>query len=292
MKLTHLIILSFIFLARGFGEGLPMQTTLDSSVNESSGLLMIDGKLITHNDSDETPELFEINKKTGAVERSVYVKNVKNHDWEDIAADKDYIYIGDFGNNLGNRENLMVYKISKKEYHNTENDTVVAEKIEFNYATQTNYNPARYSSNFDAEALISYKDNLYIFTKNWDDKNTDIYKLSKEPGNYTAEKIDTIETNGLITGAEYDEKNDRVLLVGSGIPTPFLIELKNFSNGKFSNGKFLKHDLEPQLGASIQIEGITMTENNACYLSAEKSITGASALYKFDFDKSVNKIEM
>ncbi|SHI55937.1 hypothetical protein SAMN04488096_102362 [Mesonia phycicola] len=292
MKLTHLIILSFIFLARGFGEGLPMQTTLDSSVNESSGLLMIDGKLITHNDSDETPELFEINKKTGAVERSVYVKNVKNNDWEDIAADKDYIYIGDFGNNLGNRENLMVYKISKKEYHNTENDTVVAEKIEFNYATQTNYNTARYSSNFDAEALISYKDNLYIFTKNWDDKNTDIYKLSKEPGNYTAEKIDTIETNGLITGAEYDEKNDRVLLVGSGIPTPFLIELKNFSNGKFSNGKFLKHDLEPQLGASIQIEGITMTENNACYLSAEKSITGASALYKFDFDNSVNKIEM
>ena len=292
MKLTHLIILSFIFLARGFGEGLPMQTALDSSVNESSGLLMMDGKLITHNDSDETPELFEINESTGAVERSVYIKNVKNNDWEDIAADEEYIYIGDFGNNLGNRENLMVYKISKEEYHNTNNDTVIAEKIEFNYATQTNYNTARYSSNFDAEALISYQDHLYIFTKNWDNKNTDVYKLSKKPGNYTAEKVDTIETNGLITGAEYDEKNDRVLLVGSGIPTPFLIELKDFSDGKFSNGKFLKHDLEPQLGASIQIEGITMAENNACYLSAEKSITGASALYKFDFDKSVNKIEM
>jgi len=289
MKLTHLILLSFLFLARGFGEEIPLLTSLDSKVNESSGLLLLDDQLITHNDSDEPNELYEIDVNNGNVLRTVVVTNVENNDWEDLAEDEEFLYIGDFGNNLGSRKDLKVYKIEKEAYRNAENDSIQAEIINFSYANQEEYSPARFNSNFDAEALISYQDKLYIFTKNWENKKTDVYELSKTPGTYELEKIDTIETEGLITGATYDELNDRILLCGNSVPTPFIIELKEFSHGKFSNGKMKKYNLQPQLGASIQIEGITMINKNECYLSAEKSITGTSALYKYTFDKSLDQ---
>ncbi|MEO2060664.1 MAG: hypothetical protein ABGW76_11355 [Mesonia sp.] len=289
MKLTHLILLSFLFLARGFGEEIPLLTSLDSKVNESSGLLFLDDQLITHNDSDEPNELYEIDVNNGNVLRTVVVTNVENNDWEDLAEDEKFLYIGDFGNNLGSRKDLKVYKIEKEAYRNAENDSIQAEIINFSYTNQEEYSPARFNSNFDAEALISYQDKLYIFTKNWENKKTDVYELSKTPGTYELEKIDTIETEGLITGATYDELNDRILLCGNSVPTPFIIELKEFSHGKFSNGKMKKYNLQPQLGASIQIEGITMINKNECYLSAEKSITGTSALYKYTFDKSLDQ---
>ena len=289
MKLTHLILLSFLFLARGFGEEIPLLTSLDSKVNESSGLLLLDDQLITHNDSDEANELYEIDANNGNVLRTVVVTNVENNDWEDLAEDDEFLYIGDFGNNLGSRKDLKVYKIAKEVYKNSENDSIQAEIINFSYANQEEYLPARFNSNFDAEALISYQDKLYIFTKNWENKKTDVYELSKTPGTYKLEKIDTIETEGLITGATYDELNDRILLCGNSMPTPFIIELKEFSRGKFSNGEMKKYNLQPQLGASIQIEGITMINKNECYLSAEKSITGTSALYKYTFDKNLDQ---
>ena len=289
MKLTHLILLSFLFLARGFGEEIPLLTSLDSKVNESSGLLLLDDQLITHNDSDEANELYEIDAKNGNVLRTVVVTNVENNDWEDLTEDEEFLYIGDFGNNLGSRKDLKIYKIEKEAYKNAENDSIQAEIINFSYANQEEYLPARFNSNFDAEALISYQDKLYIFTKNWENKKTDVYELNKTPGTYELEKIDTIETEGLITGATYDELNDRILLCGNSVPTPFIIELKEFSHGKFSNGEMKKYNLQPQLGASIQIEGITMINKNECYLSAEKSITGTSALYKYTFDKSLDQ---
>lgn len=284
MKITHLILISFLFLARGFGEDVPMMTALDSKVNESSGLAYVNDKIITHNDSDEEPELYEVNPKTGKVLRTVVVKNVKNHDWEDITTDENYIYIGDFGNNLGNRKNLQIYKISKKDFHNK--DSVTAEKIKFSYANQLEFTPARFNSNFDAEALVNHKDHLYIFTKNWKNKETDVYRLSKQPGEYILNKVNSIKSEGLITGGDYDEKNNQIVLTGNGVPTPFILVIRNFENSDFSKAEILKHNLEPQFGASIQIEGITMINKNECLLSAEKSVTGASALYKFNLKKS------
>ncbi|HIB37532.1 hypothetical protein [Mesonia sp.] len=282
MKLIHLILISFIFLARGFGEYIPSITTLDAKVNESSGLLMLENQLITHNDSDEEPELYLIDEHIGKVNRTVRITNVKNHDWEDITADEHFIYIGDFGNNLGSRKNLKVYKISIDEFNNAKNDSLEAAIINFNYSDQIEFNPARFNSDFDAEALISYENHLYIFTKNWETKNTDIYKLSKDPGNYSIEKVDRIETNGLITGAEYDKSNDRILLTGNGVPTPFVIEIKDFEDDNFSSGIITKHSLEPKLGHSIQIEGITKKSDGVFYLSSEQSVTGAPSLFKFE----------
>src|SRR3954451_24152951 len=72
---------------------------LGNRVHESSGLIWWDNQLWTHTDSGGKPDLYAVDKSTGKVLKIVTITNATNVDWEDIAQDDDYIYIGDFGNN-------------------------------------------------------------------------------------------------------------------------------------------------------------------------------------------------
>ena len=78
-------------------------TFLDNTIEETSGLLLINENLISHNDSGGENTLYEFDISTGNISGAVNIDNSVNIDWEDIACDSDYIYIGDFGNNNGNR---------------------------------------------------------------------------------------------------------------------------------------------------------------------------------------------
>jgi putative lipase involved disintegration of autophagic bodies len=84
---------------------------LPSEIKETSGLLLIDGKIITHNDRGDAANLYEIDSLSGNLLRTIRITNATNEDWEDLAEDENHIYIGDFGNNDGNRTNLRIYKI-------------------------------------------------------------------------------------------------------------------------------------------------------------------------------------
>jgi hypothetical protein len=111
--------------------------TLPNNVNETSGLLFFDGKIITHNDSGGEPNLYEIDSLTGSLLRTIAINNASNIDWEAITEDETHIYIGDIGNNSGNRQDLCIYKILKTDYE--KNTTVDAEKISFSYEDQTDF---------------------------------------------------------------------------------------------------------------------------------------------------------
>jgi hypothetical protein len=69
------------------------------ALDENSGLIFYNGNIITHNDSGDQANLYEISASTGAIIRTVAITNATNMDWEDIAQDASYIYIGDIGNN-------------------------------------------------------------------------------------------------------------------------------------------------------------------------------------------------
>jgi hypothetical protein len=47
--------------------------------------------LVTHNDSGNQANLYEIDASTGIVIRTVCITNATNVDWEDIAQDASYI---------------------------------------------------------------------------------------------------------------------------------------------------------------------------------------------------------
>lgn len=279
-KFINFTFLSLFIVLNGFSQQLTLETGLDASVNETSGLLYLNKTLITHNDSGNTNQLFDIDTLTGAVTRTVTISNAKNVDWEDLTHDDTYIYIGDFGNNNGNRTDLKIYRISINDYFNK--TSVTADVINFSYSNQTVFKSKPFNTEFDAEALTHYNDNLYIFSKNWRDDITHIYKLSKLPGSYNISAIDSIETEGLISGASYNAHSDSIILCGYG-DGAFIIELKGYREGLFSNGSIDRISITQPENYSAQIEAIIPINANEYYLSAEKSLSNApSGLFKFN----------
>lgn len=277
LKVLHFILITFSSIS--FAQEISTITTLSNVINETSGLIFMSGKLITHNDSGNEAILYEIDSISGEISRTVEISNAVNTDWEDITFDDNYIYIGDFGNNLGMRSDLKIYRIAIIDY--LTNDTINAEIINFSYADQTNFDNQLYAHNFDAEALISRGDSIYIFTKNWLDLKSNIYSLPKTPGTYATNRIDQLETTGLITGADFNPISNKLILSGYSIFNPFVVQVSQFENNLFSSGTLHKFTLN--VYESIQIESICTKEDGYYFLSAEAHTSGASSLYKLVF---------
>lgn len=277
-----LTLLSF----QGITQQVTLVTPLQDSLIETSGLLLIENKLITHNDSGGEKALYEIDTVSGGIARKVIIENAPNVDWEDVCHDDTYIYIADFGNNSGNRTNLRVYRVLISDYLNTPNDSISADTIFFDYADQTDFTATSFSTNYDAEAIISWNDSLYIFTKNWGNMWTNIYALPKTPGNYSLPKIDSINAEGLITGASFNASSNSIMLSGYAFTYPFVIEISGFTNSQFSSATVDRTQIQLPSGYSYQLEGITPISANNYYISTEESFSGASGLFRLEMDNT------
>lgn len=187
--------------------GMPeVVTTLPGNIDETSALLLHDGKLWTINDSGGDAEVYGMSVSTGKVEQIVKVDNANNHDWEALAMDETHFYIGDFGNNLGNRKDLKVYKI-KTPVDGEKKQTVDAEVINISYADQFSFEIKNRANDFDCESLITWGDSLIVFSKDWDDRMTRMYKFPVTSGDYKITPSDYLDVVGLVTGADYCKKN-------------------------------------------------------------------------------------
>ncbi|WP_051312785.1 hypothetical protein [Sporocytophaga myxococcoides] len=249
--------------------------SLGPEVSETSGLLNIDGRIFTHNDSGNKAELYELDTLSGAVKRKIIVANASNIDWEDLSSDDNFIYIGDFGNNKGDRKNLRIYRVSREQLLFSEN--LLADTISFSYNDQKTFSSSLYSTNFDAESFIVGESNIYVFTKNWGNFKTNIYKLPSAPGNYQAIKIDSLNVNGLVTCATYNANDKSLVLAGytfSAFSEDFLCTVY-FDKG---NADLLQR-FSINNATGIQIEGICQSGNHY-YLSNETSSVLSASLFK------------
>lgn len=274
------------FLGQGQISDFKEKFNLPTETKETSGLLFFNGKIITHNDSGDAANLYEIDSLSGKLLRTVFINNAINVDWEDITEDENYIYIGDFGNNIGTRTDLKIYKILKSYFKSK--TSITADVITFSYEDQKNFNSSD-NHNFDAEAFVIYENSFLIFTKNRGDLKTNVYKFPTTVGNHVAKKISSANVDGLITGATY---NGNFLLCGySTTLTPFLVQISsNRAPGDdiFSSG-FTKKSLASQLGPGSQVEGIASYEHGKYYISREffsttiggQQYTFQSKLYEF-----------
>ncbi|MBS2098917.1 hypothetical protein [Carboxylicivirga linearis] len=202
---------------------------LTNKLDETSGLIYFDNSYWTINDSGNEACLYRINEE-GEVNQTIKIANAKNIDWEDITQDEENIYIADTGNNNGNRTIFTIYKIRKKDIPPSKEDIhILAKIIDFKYEDQgTNLQP--YAHNFDCEALISFNDQLGLFTKNWADGKSSFYIIN------TTERVAkpqfTINSYGLITGADFNKVNNEVLLIGyqyiNQTQLPFFIKITDF----------------------------------------------------------------
>ena len=89
--------------------------------------------------------------------RNDNINQIKNKDWEDIAADDQHFYIADTGNNFGTRENLRIYILNR--------NFIPEGTISISYKKQTTFSKEPLNE-FDAEGLTVFGDKLALFSKN------------------------------------------------------------------------------------------------------------------------------
>jgi hypothetical protein len=235
-------------------------------LEENSGLIYWNEKLWTHNDGGNPAALYELDT-LGNLIRTITISNATNNDWEDIAQDNDYIYIGDFGNNAsGNRTDLKIYRVAKTDV--LAGNTVTATTINFSYADQTNFSPtANNATDFDCEAMIVAGGNIYLFTKQWISNQTSLYELPTTPGTYSATKLGTYNVAGLITGADVVADRRMIILSGytNGTLARFIFMLYDYTGNGFLNANKRKVTIT----GNGQFEGIAFRNPEYIYISRE-----------------------
>jgi len=279
---THTIILLLVFspYLTFYGQQIQEIVALGSPLSESSGLIFINQKLITHNDSQGESALYELDSLTGQFDRKVIIENASNIDWEDLACDNDYIYIGDFGNNSGDRTDLIIYRISLQDYWNTPNDTVFADSILLSYANQTSFTNQQNATNYDCEAITVIGDSLYLFSKNWLNQKTYVYVLPKDIGNYSLQIRDSIAVQGLITSADFNTVSNRLILTGNTPFAPFIIEMD--WNATVPISQLSRNRYTISVPGSIQVEAVASISENSYYLTSEAFFGNSGSLLRLD----------
>jgi hypothetical protein len=233
---------------------------LSKTIEETSGLEIIDNMLITHNDSGGEPALYYLDKE-GKIVDTRKITGVKNNDWEDVTRDDEFIYVANMGNNFDTRKNLSIIKIPIKK---SLNETV--EVINFLYPEQKKFNTIYSKSQYDAEGIVSIDDDLIIFTKNKLKKITEVYSLPKSGGNYEAKIISTIDVKSIVTGSDYNNKLKLLALTSTiNFKKYYLILIKDFS---IKNKKHQIETYEIPIGKT-QVEAVKIINKNTFWISSE-----------------------
>ncbi|PTT41730.1 hypothetical protein DBR28_03675 [Chryseobacterium sp. HMWF028] len=247
---------------------------LDDKIEETSGLNILNGKLYTFNDSGNPAELFEIDKKSGEIIRTLKT-NLINTDWEALTNDGENFYIGDFGNNAGTRKDLMIYKVPFENLDMANTNKIPGSeraldgtRILYYYPEQTEFISKNTKNDFDAEAMIYLNGKLHIFTKEWSSKATSHYIVDPEISELQkAEKTETYNTGFVVTDASYFDK--RLYLIGYTKKTEVFLDVFT----ETEPGIFFKQKPKHYyLGTALllaQIEGISVDETGI-YMSGEK----------------------
>lgn len=238
---------------------------LSDSIQENSGLDFFDDRLFTINDSGNSSEIFEISKENGKI-INVFKTDLMNKDWEAITSDSTHLYIGDFGNNVGTRKDLTIYKIPFDSAVRARSFNS-AQSIPFYYPEQKDFTPKNLNNDFDAEAMIFLNGKIHVFTKEWVSKSTTHYVIDPLMTEKQAvQKIENYVTGFVVTDAAYFSQ--KLYLIGyTKKAEVFLTIFKESEPGLFFKEKPKKY----YLGSSIsigQIEGIAV-DKKGIYISGE-----------------------
>ncbi|MDB4229022.1 hypothetical protein N9786_01880, partial [Flavobacteriaceae bacterium] len=212
------------------------------------------------------PKLYVFNFR-GKLIKSVRFHDIKNKDWEDIAADEDHYYIADTGNNSGNRKNLKIYILTK--------ELIVRGEISISYSAQKDFTKRALNS-FDAEALTVVGDSLVLFSKNRLTQQSELYTFPKKAGDYVLSPSAILKVESLITAADYNQIHDLLALTGYNFKgEQFFYTVSNFIKNGW-NSIALKKYLIPIEKA--QIEAVKIQDVSNFWLTSEGEKNGFARL--------------
>jgi hypothetical protein len=236
---------------------------LADTLKETSGLCFLDQKLYTFNDGGNPANLYQIGRNKGKISTTLKV-NLPNIDWEAITTDGTSFYLGDFGNNLGTRKDLVIHKIKPEE------DSLVKSisKIAFEYENQIDFNPKNIRHNFDAEAMIYLNGKLHLFSKEWKNKATSHYIIDPDSSKkQKLTKTESFKTKFMVTDAAYF--NGKLYLIGYNKKGSCFLLIFNINGNTemFFNDPYQKFRLGSSLALG-QIEGVAVNQEGI-YVSGE-----------------------
>lgn len=265
-----------------------LKSELPEEVKETSGLFFHNGRLWTHNDSGGKPILFALDTTSFEVVQRITLSHAKNKDWEDVCTDGENVYVGDFGNNKGKRKNLRIYTFPLSALPADGDATIDVDSITFRFGDQMNFVHKKQEHDYDCETMFATEDCIYLFSKGWATGTTRMYRLPKTPGDYVVEVVNGFDSQGLLTGADYDRENHILVLVGyvKNVWKPFMYLIFDFDEAgvKLDNRRFEM----PQL-TGAQTEGICFFDDGRCFVTAEASPTMTSRVFVADFRKWIEK---
>lgn len=292
-------VIVFVFLFRMLhGQGLDLGTisyaptlvaNLSQVYNETSGLAYYNDTVLSINDSGNEPVLHAMHRLDGQHLQSWPIANALNLDWEALALSPTSVFIGDVGNNMGNRSTLAIYRIDRSALLPT-TSALAAQKLNFKYADQPVGNLPVNAHNYDCEAMFYWQDSLHLLSKNWQNLWTRHYVL---PTNWQDTLVvsarDSFYVNGLVTDAALDAQTNQIYFLGykkeqSGLYSSFMYRFLN-TNNLFFGSDYQRIELGSTLNLA-QTEGLCITGTNQGLLSGEQIvsvITIAPKLHAFDF---------
>lgn len=255
------------------------ESSLPEELKETSGLYCPEvGSAYTVNDSGNEPIIYQIDSAGRIIGKKV--TSTKNTDWEALTGDSQHFYIGDIGNNSGKRKFVEIHTLPKQNINenNMEINVTTSNVFYTNNSTEKN---EYLNHDFDAETLINLDESLFLFSKSWNTGTLFIYQLNKTEPKQLVKHVSEIQgLPGIVTGGDFDRKNNQFILVGYEIQ----------GMGSFSPFiAILNRDLTLQnffeLPGFGQVEGMCVTPNGEVWFTQEDSFFSSHKLVKLNITK-------
>lgn len=260
---------------------LQLQFSLPKKLKEVSGItLSKDKKTIwVIEDRGNKNAIYGLNDK-GEMVAKVPVENAENTDWEDIISDvQGNIYIGDFGNNDNNRQDLAILKTDLKDA--AQATTKVIQTTKFHYEGQTDFPPKKSNLLYDCESFVEMDGNFYLFTKNRSkgfDGTFLVFKVPNKEGDFEAKLIGRLKLQGgyndaAITSATINRTKDKIVL----LTHKNVHVLTGFTPDSFNTANIEKIPLNH----NSQKEAVVFLDDKTLMIADEKAKQEGGNVYKF-----------
>jgi hypothetical protein len=261
-------------------DDLKTEFSLPKKLKEVSGIaLSQDQKTIwAIEDAGNKNVVYGLNRQ-GQLITDVLVENAENNDWEDITKDASgNIYIGDFGNNENDRQNLSIITLDLKT--DSQKSTKVVQTTKFHYEGQTEFPPKKSNLLYDCEAFVEKDGSFYLFTKNRSkgfDGTFLVFQIPNKEGDFEAKLVGKLKLEGgysdaAITSASINSKNEIVLLNHKNINI-----LSGFTANDFNSAKIQKISLSH----NSQKEAIVFVDDKTLLIADEKDKKTGGNVYQF-----------
>ncbi|MBW8524280.1 hypothetical protein K0U91_03495 [Chryseobacterium chendengshani] len=261
-------------------DDLKTEFSLPKKLREVSGIaLSQDQKTIwAIEDAGNKNVVYGLNRK-GELINDVLVENAENNDWEDITKDAaGNIYIGDFGNNDNDRQNLSILKLDLNNPSQT--TTKVTQTTKFHYEGQTEFPPKKSNLLYDCEAFVEKDGSFYLFTKNRSkgfDGTFLVFQIPNQEGDFEAKLVGKLKLEGsfddaAITSASINSKNQVVLLTHKNVFLVSALFENNFKNYAIQ---------KMSLNHNSQKEAVVFVDDKTLLIVDEKDKNEGGNVYRF-----------